>query len=97
MQAVSLPFKVIFAWLLRGALMRWHDELRHVRHHPLTTRIACGIMCSVKRLRRSMDRTKVSGTLDVGSIPAGAIDRKISQVTSQLLRDFYLSGLMWQC
>ena len=76
--------------------MRWHDELRHVRHHPLTTRIACGIMCSVKRLRRSMDRTKVSGTLDVGSIPAGAIDRKISQVSLGLLRDFYLSGLMWQ-
>ena len=46
-------------------------------------------MCSVKRLRRSMDRTKVSGTLDVGSIPAGAIDRKISQVSLGRLRDFY--------
>ena len=45
-------------------------------------------MCSVKRLRRSMDRTKVSGTLDVGSIPAGAIDRKISQVSLGRLRDF---------
>lgn len=53
-------------------------------------------MCSVKRLRRSMDRTKVSGTLDVGSIPAGAIDNLISQVASLRLRDFCLSGLMWQ-
>ena len=37
-----------------------------------------------------MDRTKVSGTLDVGSIPAGAIDRKISQVSLGRLRDFYV-------
>ena len=29
-------------------------------------------------LRRSMDRTKVSGTFDVGSIPAGAILKKRS-------------------
>ena len=37
-----------------------------------------------------MDRTKVSGTLDVGSIPAGAIDRKISQVSLGRLRDSYV-------
>ncbi len=31
------------------------------------------------RLRRSMDRTKVSGTFDVGSIPSGASFKMLSK------------------
>ena len=36
------------------------------------------LLSNLLRLRRSMDRTKVSGTFDVGSIPAGATQKTLS-------------------
>ena len=45
----------------------------HVRLHYLTIGAHCGNILCTRRPRRSMDRTEVSGTSDVGSIPTGAI------------------------